>query len=554
MRIGIRRTLAAALLSAGIFLTLSSCGAQRTAQVSNAAPVAVASVPEATEAPRGAGIAVETRTVRMETISSDSTVSGSVTADDTSSIMVGVTGKVLETFVAVGDTVEEGQPLCRLDVDSTLSSYRAARLNLASAQQSYNDQTAVFTQQIAALNEQIAVAERQVPLAQQQIPIVEQTVPQAEAQIGLVEQQKAQLEEQLLQVDTQLSVLEQQIELLEDQAALAEKQVHDLEALLAIGAASQAEIDNAVMQLGQVKLQISQANLQVDQAKMQRDQADMQRDQLEVQLLQANMQVDQARLQLAQTELQPAQAQLQVSQARLQLASATAQRNSTLGQLQASIESARSSVQQLETALRNIDENGNVTATAAGVVTTFNAQKDSYVSSAMPVAVISGAEKLDITVAVSESLIPKLHAGDRADVSVPALGLRFTAEIRTLDQSANVATRLYNVKLAVPGETSDLLSGLLPGMFADVTFHTDTVENAVVIPSEAILTSGDRQFVYVVDENDIAHYTEVTTGMTGAGVTVVTDGLREGQRLVTVGQTYLSEGDSVRVIREDAAQ
>ena len=104
-------------------------------------------------------------------------------------------------------------------------------------------------------------------------------------------------------------------------------------------------------------------------------------------------------------------------------------------------------------------------------------------------------------------------------------------------------TKLYNVVLTVPAD----VDGLLNGMFADVTFHTDVSENTIVVPTEAILTSNDVQYVYVV-ESDTAKYVEVTTGLTGSGVTEVTSGLTEGQQLVVVGQAYLADGDPVRVV------
>ena len=43
-------------------------------------------------------------------------------------------------------------------------------------------------------------------------------------------------------------------------------------------------------------------------------------------------------------------------------------------------------------------------------------------------------------------------------------------------------------------------------------------------------------------------YIEVTTGLTGNGVTEITSGLSAGQQLVTVGQSYLSDGAAVRVV------
>ena len=93
-----------------------------------------------------------------------------------------------------------------------------------------------------------------------------------------------------------------------------------------------------------------------------------------------------------------------------------------------------------------------------------------------------------------------------------------------------------------------MTSGLFSGMFADVTFYTDTQNNVVVIPTEAIQTGVDGQYVYILDSEDLAHKVMVETGLVGDGVTEITAGLSGGERLVTVGQFYLSEGDPVRVV------
>ena len=167
-------------------------------------------------------------------------------------------------------------------------------------------------------------------------------------------------------------------------------------------------------------------------------------------------------------------------------------------------------------------------------------------SPSMPVAVIDGAEQMKVQVSVSEALVPKLVVGDEADVSVSALDTTFVGAIRSVERAANVQTKLYTVTLAVPAD----VAGLMSGMFADVSFRTDTSADAVVVPTEAILTSNNVQYVFVV-EGDAARYVEIQTGLAGSGVTEITSGLEEGARLVTVGQAYLSDGDPVRVVSEE---
>jgi RND family efflux transporter MFP subunit len=182
----------------------------------------------------------------------------------------------------------------------------------------------------------------------------------------------------------------------------------------------------------------------------------------------------------------------------------------------------------------------------AGTIVSLSAVENSYISASSPVAVIDGVDQMKITVSVSEALVPKLTVGDEVDVTISALDTSFVGTIRAVEQSANVQTKLYNVTVSVPAD----VSGLLSGMFADVTFHTDTSVDAVVVPTEAILTSGDVQYVFVV-EGDTARYVEVTTGLNGNGVTEVTSGLTAGQQLVTVGQSYLADGDPVRIVSQE---
>lgn len=238
-----------------------------------------------------------------------------------------------------------------------------------------------------------------------------------------------------------------------------------------------------------------------------------------------------------------AASQLEVDQAELNYSNAVAGRNSALTQLESGIQSAKSGLAQLDTALENVDPDGNVLAPMAGTLVTMSAVENSFISNSMPLAVIDGPDQMKVSVSVSEALVPKITIGSQADVYVSAIDQRFSAVIRSVEQAANVQTRLYTVTLTVPAD----VGGLLSGMFADVTFFTDVSQNAVVVPTEAILTSGGAQYVYVV-EDSTAHCLEVTTGLTGNGVTEVTEGLAAGQQLVTVGQAYLHEGDPVRVV------
>ena len=379
------------LALAGALLSLTACGSSSDTST------------DASGQSGTSGVAVQVQEVTSDTIATENKVSGKIAADNETSIYVASSVKCTAVYVQAGDTVQAGQKICTLDLDSTLSSYNAANISYDSAAQSYQDQKAILDKQVQ----------------------------------------------------------------------LAQDNLNNLKALYEIGAASQLEID----------------------------------------------------------------------QAELSLQQAEAGRTSTLAQLEAGMQSAKSNVEQLSTLLEDVDSQGNVVAPTAGTLVSLNAVENAFVSPSMPVAVIDGPEQMKVTVSVSEALVPKLAIGDEAEVTVSAVDATFTAQIRSVEQTANAQTKLYTVTLTVPAD----VSGLLSGMFADVTFRTNASENAVVVPTEAILTNGEEQYVFVV-ENDIAKYVPVTTGLTGNGVTEITSGLQPGQQLVTVGQAYLSDGAPVRVV------
>lgn len=242
-----------------------------------------------------------------------------------------------------------------------------------------------------------------------------------------------------------------------------------------------------------------------------------------------------------------AASQMEIDQAELSLDTARAQRASTLAQLEAGMQSYKSNVEQLDAVLEHVDSRGNVIAPASGTILSLSASEGGFISASAPVAVIDGADRMEVVVSVSEALVPKLARGDEADVSISSLGVQTVGVIKSIDLTANMQTKLYNVTVSI----NEDVAGLLSGMFADVSFRTDTSADTIVVPTEAILTSGSTQYVFVA-ENGAARYVEVTTGLTGNGVTEVTSGLKAGDMLVIVGQAYLSDGEAVRIVSGEA--
>ncbi len=93
-------------------------------------------------------------------------------------------------------------------------------------------------------------------------------------------------------------------------------------------------------------------------------------------------------------------------------------------------------------------------------------------------------------------------------------------------------------------------SKLWPGEFVDVTLILTMKPNAIVVPTQAIETGQNGQFVFVVKSDLTAEQRPVKPGFAYQQLTVVEDGLQPGERVVTDGQLRLLPGSKVEVKQE----
>ncbi len=235
-----------------------------------------------------------------------------------------------------------------------------------------------------------------------------------------------------------------------------------------------------------------------------------------------------------------AASQAQLDSAELTLLQLTTTRDTTIRQLEDSMTTISSNMKTLQDSISK----GTVTAPVSGVIVTLNADAGSYCSPSYPVATIADSSSLQVNVAVSEALLPKLSVGQNCLVTIGAVSDKtWTGTVKSISPSPNPVTNLYDLEIRLPSGT-----GAKAGLFASVTFATDASYNTITVPSDAILTSGNADYVFTVDENGVAHKVYVTRGQTSAGQTEITEGLSGGELLVTTGQTYLTEGTAVRIV------
>lgn len=86
---------------------------------------------------------------------------------------------------------------------------------------------------------------------------------------------------------------------------------------------------------------------------------------------------------------------------------------------------------------------------------------------------------------------------------------------------------------------------LLPGMFARVELGSAHPKSVVLLGPGVVQIDQDRRFVYVVDGEEKASYRQVTLGATVSDKRIITSGLKDGDRVIVSGLTFLRPGASV---------
>lgn len=149
---------------------------------------------------------------------------------------------------------------------------------------------------------------------------------------------------------------------------------------------------------------------------------------------------------------------------------------------------------------------------------------------------------LDLLFEVPGDRMAALRKGLRVRATTPAWPKRpFEGRVHFVGSEVSEATRTLPLEARIPDEGGRLK----PGMFMDVELVVGE-RRAVTIPESALLTRGPASYVFVVDEQDVAHRVPVRPGVRREGWIEIEEGLAEGDRLVVEGLQRVRDGAKVR--------
>ncbi len=185
-----------------------------------------------------------------------------------------------------------------------------------------------------------------------------------------------------------------------------------------------------------------------------------------------------------------------------------------------------------------------------GVVGELGAREGMNVMAGATLFRLNGLATVWVNLDISESLAGSVLPGAPIIATVPAYpGEKFSGRVATVLPEVSAATRTLRarVELANPG------ARLKPGMFATVSIAPRESREAVLVPSEAVIATGERSVVIVDRGEGRFEPVTVKVGRDEGGRTEVLAGLEAGTRVVASGQFLIDSEASLRGVERRMA-
>ena len=204
-------------------------------------------------------------------------------------------------------------------------------------------------------------------------------------------------------------------------------------------------------------------------------------------------------------------------------------------------------IRELEVS-RKIKKNLHIHSPFEGIVVHIGVRQGQYITPKDELYMLADLNKVWVYVDIYEDEMPWVKVNDKAGMSVTAIfGRIFKGSVTYIYPYMESKTRTVKVRL----EFDNRDGALKPDMFAEVNIFADRQVDTLVVPSEAVVRSGNREQVFIVREEGKFEPREVKLGITANGMTQVLKGLEANDIVVTSSQFLI---DSESKLREATAK
>ena len=195
---------------------------------------------------------------------------------------------------------------------------------------------------------------------------------------------------------------------------------------------------------------------------------------------------------------------------------------------------------------RKTEKDCRIYAPVSGIIGKGAKESGETALPALTVATILDISKVKVRVSIPEKEIGNISATTPTIISVDALNQTFHGGRIERDVQADALTHTYDIKILLPNPGEKLLPGMVCNVEVKGAAGGSGQDNALTVPITAVQQNAEgKRFVWVTRSHK-AHRQYISIGDTYGNRIAVTQGLGEGDIIITQGYHKLSEGTPVK--------
>ena len=194
-----------------------------------------------------------------------------------------------------------------------------------------------------------------------------------------------------------------------------------------------------------------------------------------------------------------------------------------------------------------LEENTFVKAQFSGVIAAKN-YEDGELYAGTPILTLTQINTLKAIINIPESYFPLVKKGMKVDVTSDIYPNEiFPATIEIVYPTIDAASHTFQAKVRIPNNSEKIR----PGMFAKAKLAIGEVETMVVPYNAVLKLQGSNNRYIFLDRDGVAKRVDVVLGQRfDDRVEVISDEIKEGDKIVVVGQARLIDGIKLEVVNK----
>jgi len=202
-------------------------------------------------------------------------------------------------------------------------------------------------------------------------------------------------------------------------------------------------------------------------------------------------------------------------------------------------ESLKAEIKRLEDTI----DRCTIRAPFGGVIVRERTEVGQWLSEGGPVVEMLAMDQVEVLVEVPEKYFESLRVGAPATLTFESMsGFRPQGRVIAVIPRADVQARTFPLKVQVSNEHGKIGAGML----VQVSFAAGELYPATVVPKDAVISRGERKFVFRLNGDNTVEELAVETG-TGIGEWLEVRGaVKPGERVITRGNERIRTGQFVQ--------